>query len=43
MVDILHRVGIKSSPDEVYDALTTLDGLPAGGRPTRRRRSRPAA
>ena len=27
MMDILHRVGIKSSPDEVYKALTTLEGL----------------
>ncbi len=27
MVDILHRVGIESSLDEVYSALTTLDGL----------------
>jgi uncharacterized protein YndB with AHSA1/START domain len=28
MVDILHRVGIESSsPDEVYRALTTLEGL----------------
>ena len=28
MVDILHRIGIKqSSPDDVYAALTTLDGL----------------
>ncbi|TWD84184.1 activator of Hsp90 ATPase-like protein [Kribbella amoyensis] len=27
MVDILHRVGIKSSPDAVYQALTTPDGL----------------
>ena len=28
MVDILHRVGVKdSSPNQVYDALTTLDGL----------------
>jgi uncharacterized protein YndB with AHSA1/START domain len=28
MVDILHRVGVKdSSPDKVYDALTTIDGL----------------
>jgi uncharacterized protein YndB with AHSA1/START domain len=28
MVDILHRVGMKSaSPDEVYAALTTIDGL----------------
>ena len=27
-MDILHRVGVKtSSPDEVYDALTTVDGL----------------
>nr|AGS49311.1 Aha1 domain protein [uncultured bacterium esnapd2] len=27
MVDILHRVGVTASPKEVYDALTTLDGL----------------
>ena len=27
MYDILHRVGIKASPREVYDALATLDGL----------------
>jgi uncharacterized protein YndB with AHSA1/START domain len=28
MVDIIHRIGVKdSSPDKVYDALTTLDGL----------------
>jgi uncharacterized protein YndB with AHSA1/START domain len=27
MPDILHRVGIKSSPDDAYKALTTLDGL----------------
>ncbi|WP_069161030.1 SRPBCC family protein [Nocardia altamirensis] len=27
MVDILHRVGIKSSVDEVYSALATVDGL----------------
>jgi uncharacterized protein YndB with AHSA1/START domain len=27
MVDILHRVGIKSSTEEVYKALTTRDGL----------------
>ncbi len=27
MVDILHRVGIKSSPSEVYTALTTVEGL----------------
>jgi uncharacterized protein YndB with AHSA1/START domain len=27
MVDILHRVGIKSSTDEVYKALTTREGL----------------
>jgi uncharacterized protein YndB with AHSA1/START domain len=28
MVDILHKVGIESSsPDDVYSALTTLDGL----------------
>ena len=29
MVDILHRVGIKSSLDEVYQALTTREGLAA--------------
>ncbi|MEV6426653.1 SRPBCC domain-containing protein [Nocardia sp. NPDC051463] len=27
MVDILHRVGIKSDPAEVYRALTTTEGL----------------
>jgi len=28
MVDILHRVGVKtSSPEKVYEALTTLEGL----------------
>jgi uncharacterized protein YndB with AHSA1/START domain len=27
MVDILHRVGIKSSPNDVYRALATVDGL----------------
>jgi uncharacterized protein YndB with AHSA1/START domain len=28
MADILHRVGVKdASPEQVYDALTTLDGL----------------
>ncbi|MEV6560050.1 SRPBCC domain-containing protein [Nocardia sp. NPDC051756] len=27
VVDILHRVGVKSSVDEVYAALTTIDGL----------------
>ena len=28
MADILHRIGVqKSSPEQVYDALTTLDGL----------------
>ena len=29
MADILHRVGIKSSLDQVYKALTTLEGLSA--------------
>ena len=30
MVDILHRVGVKSpTPDKVYDALTSIDGLAA--------------
>jgi uncharacterized protein YndB with AHSA1/START domain len=28
MLDILHRIGVKgSSPDKVYDALSTIDGL----------------
>jgi uncharacterized protein YndB with AHSA1/START domain len=28
MVDILHRIGVKTAnPDKVYDALTTVDGL----------------
>jgi uncharacterized protein YndB with AHSA1/START domain len=27
MVDILHRIGVASSPDEVYAALTTIEGL----------------
>ncbi|MFN3350835.1 SRPBCC family protein [Pseudorhodoplanes sp.] len=27
MPDILHRVGIKSSPNEAYKALTAIDGL----------------
>lgn len=27
MVDILHRIGVTSSPEKVYDALTTVDGL----------------
>jgi uncharacterized protein YndB with AHSA1/START domain len=28
MVDILHRVGVKTpSPEKVYEALTTIDGL----------------
>jgi uncharacterized protein YndB with AHSA1/START domain len=28
MVDIIHRVGMKAaSPDDVYAALTTIDGL----------------
>lgn len=27
MLDILHRVGIKSSMDDAYKALTTLEGL----------------
>jgi uncharacterized protein YndB with AHSA1/START domain len=27
MVDILHRVGIASSPEKVYDAVTTIEGL----------------
>ena len=29
MADILHRVGIKSSPGAVYKALTTIEGLAA--------------
>jgi len=27
MVNILHRIGVTSSPDDVYAALTTVDGL----------------
>ncbi len=27
MNDILHRVGITTSPEDVYAALTTIDGL----------------
>jgi uncharacterized protein YndB with AHSA1/START domain len=27
MLDILHRVGVTSAPEEVYAALTTIDGL----------------
>ena len=27
MVDILHRIGATASPEEVYAALTTVDGL----------------
>ncbi|GAB2645036.1 SRPBCC family protein [Kribbella swartbergensis] len=27
MVDILHRIGITASPDDVYRALSTIDGL----------------
>ena len=27
MVDILHRIGVKSPPDEVYKALATREGL----------------
>lgn len=29
MVDILHRIGIAASPAEVFNSLTTLDGLSA--------------
>jgi uncharacterized protein YndB with AHSA1/START domain len=29
MVDILHRVGLTTSPEQVYEALTTVDGLAA--------------
>jgi uncharacterized protein YndB with AHSA1/START domain len=29
MVDILHRVGITTTPDQVYEALTTVEGLAA--------------
>jgi uncharacterized protein YndB with AHSA1/START domain len=29
MVDILHRVGIVATPDKVYEALTSVDGLAA--------------
>ena len=27
MVDILHRIGVTASPDDVFAALTTVDGL----------------
>jgi uncharacterized protein YndB with AHSA1/START domain len=27
MVDILHRIGVTSTPDDVYAALATVDGL----------------
>ncbi len=27
MVDILHRIGVTKSPAEVYEALTSLEGL----------------
>jgi uncharacterized protein YndB with AHSA1/START domain len=27
MADILHRIGAIATPDQVYDALTTVDGL----------------
>jgi uncharacterized protein YndB with AHSA1/START domain len=37
MVDILHKVGIKSSsPDKVYKALTTLERLSGWWTPTRK-------
>jgi Activator of Hsp90 ATPase homolog 1-like protein len=29
MVDIVHRVGVTSTPDKVYRAITTIDGLSA--------------
>lgn len=29
MVDILHRVGMTTTPEKVYEALTTVDGLSA--------------
>ncbi len=29
MLDILHRVGATATPEKVYDALTTIDGLAA--------------
>jgi uncharacterized protein YndB with AHSA1/START domain len=29
MVDILHRVGITATPEKVYEALTSIDGLAA--------------
>ena len=27
MVDILHRVGVEATPERVFEALTTIDGL----------------
>ena len=36
MTDIHHRIGVESSStDDVYAALTTIDGLSGGGPPTR--------
>lgn len=29
MLDILHRIGAETPPNQVYDALTTIDGLAA--------------
>jgi hypothetical protein len=44
MADILHKVGIKSSsPEDVYKALATVEGLPGGGRATRAATATPAA
>ena len=43
MADILHRVGATATLGQVYEALTSLDGLAAGGPPTRRATPHPAA
>jgi len=34
MPDILHKIDIKSSPDDIYRALTTLEGLAGWSTPT---------
>lgn len=41
MTDILHRVGIKSTPHAVYEALTTIDGLAAWWTTTTQGKSAP--
>jgi hypothetical protein len=43
MPDILHTIGIKSSSlNDAYKALTTREGLPPGGRTTRKGKAKSA-